>query len=338
MLDDVIRYCLISSVFKPIRVIGQNERAMRAQINVLLQAPFGTGKTTLLQEIERRELGHIFRGWTEPAMLGSIKKDGTIIPPMTLMCAGKTVLIDEFQAIPHPLKTPLLHLMEEQRAERVLANRFPGEQKLSGKHYYIYVKDGYLSCHIRASYIVCCSKLNLTNHTERMLLSRCIQCHMNVTYDDILHKSDVYLDDIHELRQQLEQYEGVYEQSEIETILNATLRVIKKRKLPPNYTYRVAGDVIRIKNVIEAAGFKKGYRKYIHFITSGVLGQKLTVTDLNILRALSANGREHMKIEELLKETKVCKSYLLSRLEHLEELKFIRRAGDYVSLIVEDSL
>jgi len=181
MLEDVIRYCLISSVLPRVVIEMKEPLFLRSQINVLLNAPFGAGKTEIL--------GLRIMNWTKVGFLGSIKRDGSIIPPQTVLCAGRTVLIDEFQAVPIELKLPLLSLMEEQRADRALNFEVPQPIHYTSQDGFwsVRAEHGYMTTRIRASYLVATSKLGKT-HTDKMLQSRCIQVNIQTTYEDFFKR------------------------------------------------------------------------------------------------------------------------------------------------------
>jgi len=319
MLDDIIRYCLISSPLKPIRIADDSE--IRAQINILLNAPFGTGKTHLIEQIERHRLGLRIMNWTEVALLGSIRKDGEIVPPMTIVCAGKTVLIDEFQNVPAKFRLPLLSLMEEQRAERMLNFKVPQPIRYDSKYWSVFAQEGYMTFKIRSSFIVATSKAG-TTHLDRMLQSRCIQVNIQVGYEDMKRGyGDIKFNDIVELRNELDNKQGYFKKSEWEDVRDTVIEELRSREISPNYAYRVSADILRIMNIKMLIGEDPDEAwKYLDFILHGILGSSFTPIEIKIYQSL--NGRT--PLEEITSRLNIPKEYSKLLIERLIEKGLIK--------------
>jgi len=303
MLRDIIRFSLISSVFKRIEIhTSDGIEYRRSQINVLIKAPFGVGKSNLLDRIERAGLGYRMMRWTEKALYGTINTRGEIIPPTVIQAAGSTVLIDEFQAVPEVFKKPLLALMEEQVVDRELLTRVPTPVEFESKYWKVWANEGYMKTWIQASYIVCTSKLFLNIHTERMLASRCIVFHLDVDYEDMLYGTiKVKINDIPEIKAELDEYQGVYTEAEEKKLLEQVIAELRARNIAPNYAYRVKDDILRIMNILSALGEDRDKAwKYLDIILHGIRCTEFTPLELEIYSRL--NGRtpiSKIKIEGL---------------------------------------
>lgn len=323
MLNDIVRFSLISSVFKRIIIEGENKEYRRAQINVLLKAPFGSGKSYLLEKIERMNLGHRMMRWSDKALYGTINTRGEIIPPTVIQAAGKTVLIDEFQSIPFKYKIPLLSLMEEQVVDRELLLRVPVPVEYETKYWRVWANEGYLKTWIQASYIVCCSKLFLQNHVERMLASRCIVFHMDIGFEDLKIGLKVDLDDIAELREELDEYQGVFRKRDEEKIMDMVIEELRSREIPPNYTYRVKDDVLRIMNILEALGEDRDKAwKYLDIIIHGIRCTEFTPLELELYSKL--NGKTPFSEIKISGVSEGLKAEILAR---LIEKGVVKRVG-----------
>jgi len=311
MLNELIRMCLISSVFAPIQIEGR-EIPMRSQINLCIEAPFGTGKTYILESIRQRELGFVMDRWTENAFYGTINRVGQVIPPATLLAKGKTVLIDEFQTVPWKFKVPLLKLLEEQVVNRELLNKVAEPVEREGKYYYIKAIEGYLVFHIRASYLIMTSRIG-ASEVEKMLMSRCITIRLDFQLEDVytgLGKLD--LDDIEELREKLDEYEGSYTEEQDKQFLDTVVQELVQANIPFNYAYRVRDNLIRIDNYIKAMnsiGIELPYKAedFLPLLIAGIKGVRFRPVELEIYAKLPSIDKDEKEFAELLQQKGVAR-------------------------------
>lgn len=295
MYRDIIRYSLISSVLPRLTLETKegDPILLRSQINVLLHAPFGVGKTEILDNIQRRGLGWKMSNWTPVSFLGSIKSNGSWIPPQTIRAAGSTVLVDEFQAVPFKLKRPLLNLMEEQEVDRALTFQIPKEEdpiEFEDEFWSVFATGGYFIFRMRASWIIATSKRQDT-HTDVMLQSRCVQINMDFDYEDVKKGiARVKLDDVADLREEIKHkcYWETVTYNFFHKILSYVVDTLKAEEVPPNYAYRVAGDLLRIMNVKGLIGedIDEAY-DYLHLLIKGVMGVNFSPTAFEVLKVLN---------------------------------------------------
>ena len=307
-MDELVRLCLVSSVMPRIK-LGDVET--RGQINVLLVFPFGSGKTTLLTEIQKRELGVKLKHWTRVSVTGTITRSGQVVPPSTIIGAGKTILIDEFHAIHPELRIHLLALMEEQETERSLGFKIPADANppivINEKYWSMYAELGYLRFRIQASYLVSTAYYVPHSPIDRMLLSRTIQVWGQLRYADLNVPLINYkmLDKIAEERRAIEEYyedkQPEVSSSEYEEILEFVMDYCKKNEVSPEYVRRLVGDVIRVMKIYEALGENtdKAY-DLVPIIVAGIKRTYLTPIDLRVLFAIYSGIRSESELERVL--------------------------------------
>ena len=333
MLEDVIFYCLVSSVLPRIIVKLEEPLFLRSQVNILINAPFGAGKTEILEKIERKGLGRRIMNWTKVGFLGTIKRNGEIVPPQTVLCAGKTVLIDEFQAVPVELKLPLLSLMEEQRADRVLSFEVPQPINYvsSDGYWSVTAEHGCMTTKVRASYLVVTSKLNKT-HTDRMLQSRCIQINIQTTYEDLKHGiASIKLDSIQEIRNEIKDYKGLFTEEEYKEVLNTVIDELKRKEIPPNYGYRVTAELIRIMNIKDALGEDRDEAyKLLDFILHGIQGSYYTPLEFKVYSLLREKERTAREISKILEISETTTKAVLNK---LMSKSIVKKSGKKYSII-----
>lgn len=308
MLGELIRMCLISSVFKPIKIEGR-DIPIRSQINLCIEAPFGTGKTYILETIRQKDLGYIMDRWTDNAFYGTINRAGQIIPPATILGAGKTIMIDEFQSVPIKLKLPLLKLLEEQRVNRQLLNKVAEPVELERDFYSLKAVEGFLELRVQASYVICTSKIYDNNHMDKMLLSRCIVVSLDFTVDDVYTGlCKLNLDDVSELREKLVGYSGRYSSKEDKAFLDLVVQEITASGIPHNYVYRIRDDLIRIDNYVRALesigyDYKYDYEDFLPIIVAGIKRVKLRPSELETYATLPDLDSYHRQfVDELVRK------------------------------------
>jgi len=226
---------------------------------------------------------------------------------MTILGAGKTILIDEFQSIPLHFKQPLLKLLEEQVVNRQLLNKVYAPTKLERDFYALWAVEGYLWFHIRASYLIVTSHLG-KSHLETMLASRCIVLRFEFTPDDVYYglATNLVLDDIAEIREQLKHYQGRFNREEDQRYLDLVMQELLNNNIPANYAYRVRDNLIRIENYIRAMneiGYKVKYRAedFLPIMLAGIKGIKLRPIELDVygkLPNVDSNELEYVEILE----------------------------------------
>ena len=330
-MDELIRLCLVSSVVPRIK-LGDVET--RGQINVLLVFPFGSGKTTLLTEIQKRGLGVKLKHWTRVSVTGTITRSGQVVPPSTIIGAGKTILIDEFHAIHPELRAHLLALMEEQETERSLGFKIPSEANppiiINEKYWSMYAELGYLRFRIQASYLVSTAYYVPHSPIDRMLLSRTIQVWGHLRFEDLSVPLIDYkmLDRIAEERSAIEEYyedkQPEVSSSEYEEILEFVMDYCKKNEVSPEYVRRLIGDVIRVMKIYEALGedTDKAYN-LVPIIVAGIKRTYLTPIDWRVLFAVYDGIGSESELEKVLG----LNDELHESLERLRKFGLVTRKG-----------
>jgi len=280
-MRDIIRMSLISSSLSPIFL---EDRAIRSQINVLISAPFGIGKTDLLTRIETAGLGLKVQTWTTAALFGSIRKNGGIVSAMTTLAAGKTVLIDEFQSIPFHLRQPLLTLTEEQTVARMLSFNVPIPINYSERFYSFTADKGYLKFKIRSSFIITTASLVFDEQTQ-MLCSRCVPFFLKFNFGDVGKAiADIDLTGIERLREELVEEKPRVTTDDENDLLVIVTEELKERDISANYVYRLKDEMLRLMNISMLLGNSKDDAfSYFGELLSGIQSQALSISEFDIV-------------------------------------------------------
>jgi len=136
IIEEVLSACVSSARAEPIKLRLNNGkfRTIPSQLNVMLLMPSGAGKTTLLTEANVENIVEI-NDYTYPAIIGTISKQGEVVPGYVMKAAGKCLWIDEFHSLASNSRRALLSLISHQKATRVLG--FKAQRPFSTSRTYI---------------------------------------------------------------------------------------------------------------------------------------------------------------------------------------------------------
>ena len=329
MLENIIKIAIMSAPTK--KIITHTGMEIRSQLNVLLLAPYGSGKTTLTTTIEKEGLGVRITRYTYASILGTISRSGQIKLPAVVKGAGKLVMIDEFQNIPASLRDELLTLMEEQLAERELAFTVERPIHKVGKYYEVTAYEGTLRTKVRASYLITTMKLNLNRIQDQALLSRTFPLAMGFNLDDAeaLIKGEIQYDfsDVKDLLHLFEDKEMKISKEESMKIFNMLRELAEKYKIEAGHVMRIWGDMVRIANVLSIL---KGYdevkytpalKTYAKIYVQGVRGAELGIREFQVLDYIEKKGS--VTTTELEEHFNYSKAQLTNILKMLQEKGFI---------------
>ena len=76
MLENLVKIAIMSAPTRSI--ITHTGMRLRSQLNILILAPYGSGKTTLTRAIEAEGLGVRITRYTYASIIGTITKGGEI--------------------------------------------------------------------------------------------------------------------------------------------------------------------------------------------------------------------------------------------------------------------
>lgn len=185
-IEDVLEACIGSARAEPLKLVqkGKIRSVEHSQLNVMFLMPPASGKSTFLDTIRDDMVVRIL-DYSYPAMVGTIKKNGEVIPGYVTMAAGKAMLIDEFHSLPALSYRALLSLLEQQRTHRTLGYNVNMPFKKKTKYYKLVVKGNKIDIdNVRFSCL--CSGLFARNKTidDMAFLSRFLPIRFNPSIDE----------------------------------------------------------------------------------------------------------------------------------------------------------
>ena len=142
---------------------------------------------------------------------------------------------------------------------------------------------------------------------EKMLMSRCITLRLDFQLEDLYTDIDIKLDDIHELRQKLKNYQGSYTAEQDKEFLDLVVQEATPANIPYNYYRRIRDNLIRIDNCINAlksVGVEVNYTAYdfLPLLLAGVKGIKFRPIELEVYAKLPHINQDDLEFVELLKQ------------------------------------
>lgn len=118
IIEDVLSACVSSAKAEPIVLHEwKGKRYLtRSQVHVLFIMPFGTHKTTILNQMP----GVGLTEFTAPGLLGTISREGEYTPGLAIKAAGQPLKVDEHQKLTYSARSAMLNLLEGQPYDRNL--------------------------------------------------------------------------------------------------------------------------------------------------------------------------------------------------------------------------
>jgi hypothetical protein len=161
---------------------------MRPQLHLLISAPFGEMKSTILREISQLYPSKIITDLTFPSLVGSIDRTTKqIIPAAVWECRNRLMLLDEYTATRESLVTrALLQLLEDQYYSRKIAT-YSADLNEEDSDLFFKVKSGNIEVKTRFSCIIATMR-NIERAGEqvfRALVSRCIPIRYEMSEEEI---------------------------------------------------------------------------------------------------------------------------------------------------------
>jgi len=329
MLEQLVKIAILSAPTKSITT--HTGMKLRSQLNILILAPYGSGKTTLTRQIEQEGLGVRITRYTYASIIGTITRSGEIKEPAVVKGAGKLIMIDEFQNIRAELRDELLTLMEEQLAERELAFTVNHPICKKGKYYEIIAEGGSLRTRVRASYMITTMDLKFRRMQDFALLSRCFPISLGFNLDDAeaLIKGEITYDfsDVKDVLHLFDNKETKISEEESMKIFDMLRGLAEKYKIEAGHVMRMWGDMVRIANVLSIL---KGYdevkytpalKTYAKIYVQGIRGAELGAREFQVLDYIEKKGS--VTTTELEEQFNYSRGQLMSILSLLKEKGFI---------------
>lgn len=161
---------------------------LRPQLHILISAPFGEMKSTILKEISQIYPSKIITDLTFPSLVGSIDRTTKqIIPAAVWECRNKLMLLDEYTATRESLVTrALLQLLEDQYYSRKIAT-YSADLNEEENDLFFKVKSGNIEVKTRFSCIIATMRdiRVIRRPISRALISRCIPIRYEMSENEI---------------------------------------------------------------------------------------------------------------------------------------------------------
>jgi len=339
MIDKLVEMSILSA---PTKHILHGNRRLRSQLNTLIIAPYGSGKTTLSLTIEEEELGVRVSRYTEAAILGTIRKDGTLVLPSIVRGAGKLIMIDEFQNVPARLRDILLSLLEEQLAERELGYQCP-PLVYNRQFFRAWAEGNWFKVKIRASYLITTMKITTSRYQDVALLSRCFPLVLGFTYEDaedvVKGRRKYSFKQVKKVYDEFVDRETVVTEKTRDAVFDMVKRYAKQLSVSPGHMMRAYGDILRVANVIsildgyETVQYYEQLPVYTKLYFLSVKGSELGYREHTILSFISSQGR--VTIQEVLNRfDNYSDTQVSTSLNLLLEKGLIKRRGNFLEALV----
>jgi len=172
--QEIIELALASAPVGKLRIQNKNGKwfETRGQVNILIVAPFGVGKSSFLNAVMKAGLGEVITDYTLAGIIGTIKKDGTLIEGTIVDTAGRTTMLDEFQKFRHAEREALLSLMEDQWYKRSLGYKLVVPVHKKGEFYEIKAEHNWFWIKVITQFIISAMEFSNRSTVNKALLSR----------------------------------------------------------------------------------------------------------------------------------------------------------------------
>lgn len=266
MLTKLIKYALMSSTIKAFRT--EKGFFTRGTINLWIVKPYGVGTTAIFKQLEKDGIGRIVRDYTVPGIIGTIKKDGTVVVGEVKKFVNTTVFIDEFQEIERKPRAVLLSLMEDHRYSRTLGYEISQPVTTTEDGFEVSGIGTTLDVFVRASYIVSTMRFKTGSVLELALLSRGIPIFLDISMEEQLKlylnadKINIKSSDIEKAREELKNQIIFFPERFRERVANK----YKEINIRPQNIVRAMWDYSRI-------AFLQSYEEGTNEITPEILDE-----------------------------------------------------------------
>lgn len=187
---DYIKFMLLASAsssrFGVINLYENNKIfKSRGNLNALMIAPFGTGKTSQICSINNVKI-ETARSVSMPGLIGTITRDGQYLIGSCFNAGGKLLLIDECQSLPHLVKDAMNQLLEpphEFRRDIGFKSVMPVHKKT--RYAWVRGEENWFKIRSKFSCIASGMRINLENDVDKAWYSRFIPMRLKVDLDYI---------------------------------------------------------------------------------------------------------------------------------------------------------
>lgn len=182
MFNKLIEYALSSSTIREFKT--EKGHKTRGTVNLWVNSPYGTGKSSSVNPIIESKLGVIIQDYSMPGLIGTIKKDGIATIGDIRLLPNTTAILEEFQDVRRDARSVLLSLMEDHRYTRTM-----GFEILKAEHK---ITDGFgfiaegtrIDIFVQCSFIVFSMSYRTPSTLDLALLSRCVPVFLDTAKEE----------------------------------------------------------------------------------------------------------------------------------------------------------
>jgi hypothetical protein len=182
MLQKLIEYVLSSSTIREFKT--ERGHRTRGSVNLWVNSPFGTGKSSIVNPIIGDKLGVLIQDFTMPGLIGTIKKDGTAIIGDVKLLPRTTGVLEEFQDVKHDTRKVLLSLMEDHRYTRTMGFEVIKAVDITADGFSFYADGTRLEIFTQASFLVFSMAYRSPTTLDLALLSRCVPMFLDAAKEE----------------------------------------------------------------------------------------------------------------------------------------------------------
>jgi len=245
-ITKLIKFVIMSSTLGEF----QTERGhkTRGALNMWLNSPFGTGKTSLITPLAQEGLAVFVHDYTVAGLVGTIKRTGLATIGEIRNLADKTAILEEFQNTPKTSRTILLSLMEDHHYSRILGFEILKPECIEEEGFTFKAEGTRLSIQLRASFIVLSMSYHTPSMLENALLSRCIPVFLDTSVDEQAdlfvkgHSVQVNAKDVKRAREELKGLSVTIPAKVREKIA----KKYRKVEMKPEFLTRAMWDFVRV--------------------------------------------------------------------------------------------
>lgn len=327
---------ILSSVMTKIKTDDGYE--VRPQIHTLIISPFGSGKSSIFRDLEKRvEAGYRLTEYTLPGLIGTIKPSGLVTKGFALKCAGKVLIIDEFQKLQIQAKDALLSILEEQFYRRNLGFEVNPPYRDKGEYHEVNCEGNMFDVSVRLSAVIGTMYYRRDRIEDLALLSRCYPIAITFTSDDALK---LYLGeyniDFTGVKENIDKYkhaEVLLHEKERQRIAERYKTLIKDYDVLAGFVTRSMWDITRIAAILSIADGSyeitseavEDAMKYAPYELSGYARAQLNQTEMRVYSYILQ--KKTVTVMQTSKDLDISESQVKEAMRNLMMLKLVEKAS-----------
>jgi DNA-binding CsgD family transcriptional regulator len=312
---------------------------VRPQLHTLIISPFGSGKSSIFRDLEKKaQVGYRLTEYTLPGIIGTIRPSGLVTKGFVLRCAGRVLIIDEFQKLDATAKDALLNILEEQFYRRNLGFEVNPPYKDKTDFYEVACEGNSFEISVRFSSIIGTMYYKRDRIEDLALLSRCFPVALSFTTDDALKLYlGEYQIDFSEVKKNIDDYmhaEVLLKEKQRKEIAEGYKTLVKDYDVLAGFVTRSMWDISRIAAILSIADGSYEVTsesvmralKFAPYELSGYARAQLNQTEMRVYSFILQN--KAASVTEISKELSISETQVKAALGNLMLLKLIEK-GQY---------